>query len=582
MSHRCSQDMLPTRNIIKPITFFETCAPDDHHKALEEHPGTNLMHQYDLDKCVLYELQIVLRKKKALSNVAPALTAFLQSGAKWISYALLDGQKTPYHIICESTGDHHELLDLMIKSSHQTIINARDVRRHTALMYAVENTNINCVKCLIANGADVTIGNHSYLSFGSRVPLAPILKTICMLTSASKYSSVIISDIFDLLVDAAVDQNKAHFKSCKEYILCALRAGNIHCINKLIMRGAPLDIIASNGVYVWELIAKKGDVKLLKSMFSNGIDKDSTGQHYFSILTHVVNSGNIEAVRFLLDLGVTIPNYTRDIQSIHCDHCNENTLIIDEYDRQEDRDPCMTSICNNKLDMVKLLDQYGSQSVKSFTALRRAVVYGRVDVVSYLLNKHTYTLDIEYLLTKMFDERKFTLLSECLIHRKSQMSKLLLDHGADPAKPMCESSCANPIMIAIFYGYLKDIAQYIRSGANVNFRSRVPKHKKMVSPFEASVLHNHPFVSIMLLISGCSSVVSNTRKFKVKPRLEKLIKEWNVNVNNMTPLKQRCRSVILNHLFPRADMKIWKLPLPPCLIKFLSIPELDEIVYKYG
>ena len=139
--------------------------------------------------------------------------------------------------------------------------------------------------------------------------------------------------------------------------------------------------------------------------------------------------------------------------------------------------------------MVKLLDQYGGQTFKLFTALRFAVVYGCLDMVSYLLNKHTYTLDIEYFLTKMFDERKVTLLSECLTHRKFHMSKLLLDHGADPAKPICESSGANPIMIEIFYGYLKDIAQYIRSGANVNFRSRVPKHKKMVSPFEASVLH---------------------------------------------------------------------------------------------
>ena len=71
---------------------------------------------------------------------------------------LLDDQKTPLHIICESPGDHHELLDLMINLSQQTIIDQQDSHRHTAMMYAVKNSNINCLKSLIIKGADVTLG----------------------------------------------------------------------------------------------------------------------------------------------------------------------------------------------------------------------------------------------------------------------------------------------------------------------------------------------------------------------------------------------------------------------------------------
>ena len=129
---------------------------------MKENLLNNLVQKSDFDRCLLHGLQIVQRKEKWLSDVAPTLTMHLQSGAKWSSDDFLDDQKTPYHIICESPGDHHELLDLMIKSSQHPVIDAQDLHKHTAVMCAVENANINCLKCLIANGADVSIGNKRY------------------------------------------------------------------------------------------------------------------------------------------------------------------------------------------------------------------------------------------------------------------------------------------------------------------------------------------------------------------------------------------------------------------------------------
>ena len=142
MSKRSSQDKLftrKTRSATKTQRFLETCVFNANHKALEEHLVSNPVQQNDLDICLLRGLQIVQRKERDLSHVAPALTLLLQSGAKWNSDVLLAEQKTPLHVICASPGDHHELLDLMIKSSQQTIINTRDTDSHTALMYAVKN-----------------------------------------------------------------------------------------------------------------------------------------------------------------------------------------------------------------------------------------------------------------------------------------------------------------------------------------------------------------------------------------------------------------------------------------------------------
>ena len=340
------------------------------------------------------------------------------------------------------------------------------------------------------------------------------------------------------------------------------------------MRG-PLD--RTTGVYLWTQVAGIGDVDLLKCLFSYGLDKDTADQFGHSILWHVVCSSNIEAVHYLLELGVAIPTYPPEEREVQCKQCKENKLIID-VDLTGEKDPCMIAICRNKLEIIKLLDEYGSKSCKSFFALRCAVQFGSVDVVSYLLNKYPQPLNIEFNF-KDSDQSMFTLLTLPSNKFQDQITKLLIDHGADPCKQMCAAESPNAIMTAIHYQHLEVIAQYIRSGIDINLASWDSNHGR-VSPFKASVLRNLHYVSEMLLISGCSRGVFSKLTLKPKPKLEKLMKEWNVYDNNVVPLKLRCRCVILYHLSPRADLKIGNLPLPGCLIKFLCIPELDSFQSK--
>ena len=547
--------------------------------------------QSKLDRRLLRALRVVQRNERTLSHMIRKLTKLLQSGAKWNSSTLLDEQRTPYHIICESSGDHHELLDLMIKSTQQKAIDTQDIYGLTALILAVENSNIHCLKCLITNCADVNIGPHRH-----RIPLSrqepqewcAIMSAIWMLRSSCDYTSVNI-DIFDLLLDNGVDINTP---SVNQYgldlfpILYASFFRNVYCVKKLIEKGACFD---NNGSYqhdVWDTIAWLGNVELLECMFNHGINKDTTDLEGTSVLWWVVRSKNLEAVRYLLDIGVVCPTATQVVGEAQCEQCKEKTLIVDNdkwYD-QDIVDPCLCAIVDNELEMVKLLDEHGNQSCKSFDALRRAMLNDKVDVVSYLLNKYTYHLNIEYTNLE-FSESKNTLLTDHYIKEMKEpnlhhITKLLLDHGADPAKQMCAATSVNALMTMIQYGHKKVIAQYIRSGVDINFRSFDCIHGNVL-PFEAFVKRGYHDVAEMLLICGCSSgefSLDNNHKLKVnlKPELKKLMKEWKVQENNVTPLQQRCRSVILNHLSPRADLKIEKLPLPRLIIKILSIPELDE------
>ena len=325
---------------------------------------------------------------------------------------------------------------------------------------------------------------------------------------------------------------------------------------------------------MWAWVARKGDVELLKSMFNRGIDKDSIDQDGHSILLHVVHRGSIEAVRYLLDIGVAISTFAPEERHVQCEQCGENRLTIDNDSEWEKRDPCMMAICYNNLEMVKLLDEYGSESCQTFYALRRAVQFGCVDVVSYLLNKYSYDINMEYII-KDSGKSIFTLLTEPVFMFPVPVTKLLLDHGADPAKQMCGATSVNAIMTAINDEHLEIIVPYIRSGIDINLKSWDSKYERVLSPFGASLLHDSHYVAEMLLISGCSPRVFSNLTLNAKPKLKKLMKEWKVYDKNVIPLKLRCRCVILNHLSPRAHIKIVMLPLPRYLIKFLSIPELD-------
>ena len=506
-NNRSSEIALPSGSTISTQTFLETCVLDADHKALEEHLVNNPVQQSDLDECLLRGLRIVQKEERELSHIAPALTILLQSGAKWNSDVLLYEDKTPYHIICESPGDHHELLDLMMKSSQGIRIDTQDMFDDTALMHAARNKNINCIK-------------------------------------------------------------------------------------KLIEKGARLDIIDNNKRHVWSMIVGMGNVELLKLLINHGIEKNSTDKDGVSILWYVVNNGNVEAVCYLLGAGVIIPTYAQDVLlETQCEQCKENTLTIEWQENWRDQvrqDPCLRAVRDNKFEIVKLLDEHGSQSCKSFTTLRRAVIWGSMDVVSYLLNKYTYSLNMEYVKYPHRSRKQgYTLLTELNLYHFGklnfmQITKLLLDHGAAPAKSMCSARSPNAMLTAIYTGHLKVIAQYIRSGVNINIRSYHYIHGYAI-PFEVAILYGYHNVADMLLISGCSRGVfslDNHHKFKnnLTPEVVKLMKDWKVQENKVTPLQQRCRSVLLNHLSPRADMKIEKLPLPDCLNKFLGIPELDAIV----
>ena len=197
------------------VALLEACILNADHDALQEHLENNKTEQSVLDRCLMLGLQIVQKEEQTMVHVAPALQLLLQSGAKWKPDSLLEHQMTPYQLICLSAEDHHDLLDLLIQSSERTLFHAKDDYEYTALMYAVENANINCLKSLIDHGAEVNIVNIKMLA--NYLGIAKL-----------EDQSTSMIEIFELLLD-----NETYVSIA---LLLAVSFDSVECMKKLIAK----------------------------------------------------------------------------------------------------------------------------------------------------------------------------------------------------------------------------------------------------------------------------------------------------------------------------------------------------------
>ena len=131
--------------------------------------------------------------------------------------------------------------------------------------------------------------------------VSPLIDAIMLLHPNSHYPSDIMIEIFDVLLDSVADVNKPGFYHNRTPIMYAAQVGNVRCVEKLIHKRADLYIADEAGDNVWTIAAREENMDVLKCLIEdNDIDKNG-----LNILYWAVKSGNIEAVRYMLNLGET-------------------------------------------------------------------------------------------------------------------------------------------------------------------------------------------------------------------------------------------------------------------------------------
>ena len=129
-THKSSSTLLGELTIgcsINTDSLSVTHLFDTDRNSLKTHRKNHQIRPNILDAYLLAGMQMVLKKDSEMRYVTPTLKLLLEFGAKWSNGMLLEGLMTPYHVICQSTGDHDELLDLIITSSRQTLINTKSL-----------------------------------------------------------------------------------------------------------------------------------------------------------------------------------------------------------------------------------------------------------------------------------------------------------------------------------------------------------------------------------------------------------------------------------------------------------------------
>ena len=567
--------------------------------------GVNPPSQKTLDECLLIGLTSLSSENQHISQVVAALELLLQSGAKWDGSTLSENQRTPYHIICQCSSDPYELLDKMIKSSGGKLMNKKDSSACTAVMHAVHNKNVECLRCLIDHGSDLNLQCRCN-------PIYPGLTTALIEAIRAHVldPSPVTRDIYSLLLDSGAHVYTLCNMLVRSPIEIGINFNRVEWFEKLVQTDDQIDLNQ-----MWILAATNRSIDILESLINLGVSKNATDLLGRNALHHAVCSGDIDVIRYLLEMEVTLINTCTIKEELHrlCQETGSIMMTLDMRDRVRQNkslftrntqlgdkiyykyNPCLQAISLEKLDVVQLLEKYEKQTFQSIDALKCAVRENSFKMVNYLLSKYKYPLNLEY--THIDNSTiewtwrcRQTIMTEACKPHQLEMVTLLMEQGADPVKKSDNKGYQNAFLIVINNQYNDLVAHFMRCGVDLDGRLHDYYHGDVL-PFEYAVLRRNKPAAEMLLHAGCScgkfNLVNNIdtgiSSFEnihqilmyATPGLQKLMIEWDVHKNQVKSLQQLCRKSMLKHLCPRAVRKITELPLPPIIIRYLSIPGLE-------
>lgn len=277
----------------------------------------------------------------------------------------------------------------------------------------------------------------------------------------------------------------------------ALEARNFVLANRLIERGASLEVDVQPGMPFLVDAVQRGDIEMIDYLLKNGVDVEYRGAQSTTALAVSANLGEVDLMKRLLDAGAD-PN-TRGISG--------KSLLIESVN--EGSRSKFDLLLASKADVNA---KTGDGAGKAMTALSFAVARGDVDMQETLLKAgatpEVLSVSGEPILyeasaagdqalsrrllefeasPQVVSSSKLSPLSAAVLNEDLDMVDLLLEHDAEPSFAAKEAD--PPLLLAVANGNLAIAHQLIVAGAELDKQTLLAK---------SYTLRDDPLMSLLL------------------------------------------------------------------------------------
>lgn len=337
------------------------------------------------------------------------------------------------------------------------------------------------ITLLLNSGADVTVKNESYRETALTKALYKKDTELAQLllkhgADVDEYSPLAGAayrgeiNIIKFLLANGANVNGDKYNSALWY---ALKSEHYDVANLLIKYGSDVNLLDGQGRSVlWKVVLNKGGLDVIKLLIENGADVNAGNG---SVLMAAARKGKFEIAKLLIEYGA-------DVNKVDSEGRSALIVATEEYEPKivellikhgadlnikdnKGRSAITIAVNDDSPKIIELLEQHNAESFeKAFfadpnKALLTSVRKNNLENVKKAL---AYGADIN-----ARGQEGETAIWEALAKKNIQIFEYLVENGADINLKV---EGVTPIFVAILYGGPEDVEYLIKKGADVNIR----------------------------------------------------------------------------------------------------------------
>ncbi|MEM9569659.1 MAG: ankyrin repeat domain-containing protein, partial [Bacteroidota bacterium] len=229
-------------------------------------------------------------------------------------------------------------------------IDSRNESNYTALLLSAKEGQLDCVKFLVQQGADIDTTDK--------------WSSTALLLSAQQGH---IDCVQYLLQQGADINTKA--KDGGTALLLSAKEGHIDCVKYLLQQGADINTKANDGGTALLWSAYRGHIDCVKYLLQQGADINAKNEKGDTAALVSIYKGQLDCLKYLLQQGADINTRARD---------GDTALLLSAQRGQVD---CLTFLVQQEGADIHARDRY------EYTALIWSAQEGYIDCVKYLLQQ---------------------------------------------------------------------------------------------------------------------------------------------------------------------------------------------------